>query len=34
LSIRATAIGNAPLRQWLIAISGLVSGMVVAMLLH
>ena len=34
LSIRTISIGGFPLRQWLIGISGLASGMMLALLLH
>jgi hypothetical protein len=34
LSIRAISIGHYPIRQWLIGLSGLASGMVVALLLR
>jgi hypothetical protein len=34
LSIRAMNIAAIPLRQWLIAVSGLISGIATALLLH
>jgi hypothetical protein len=34
LSIQATSIAGFPIRQWLIGLSGLASGMALALLLH
>jgi len=34
LSTKLIVIANVPRRQWLIGLSGLVSGMILALLLH
>jgi hypothetical protein len=34
LSIQVTSIAGTPIRQWLIGLSGLASGMALALLLH